>query len=100
MINYVVNKITVSFDGFNDASVEMANAAIQYAEEHKENEHYVISEIKVTKQGDEADFEVIYNDNDQPKFSRIRRITGYLTTTVDRWNSAKQSELKHREVHV
>ena len=32
-------------------------------------------------------------------FERIARITGYLTTTVDRWNDAKQAELKDRLKH-
>ena len=73
---YQVNHIKVTFNGFENSSEDMAKAAVQYAEEQKEKEAYVISEIKVTKNGDEADFDVIYNDNDQPKFGRIRRITG------------------------
>ncbi len=32
-------------------------------------------------------------------FSRIRRITGYLTGTVDRWNDAKKAELRDRVKH-
>ena len=32
--------------------------------------------------------------------SRIRRITGYLTGSVMRWNSAKQAELKDRVKHA
>lgn len=32
------------------------------------------------------------------KFERIRRITGYLTGTLDRWNDAKQAE-EHDRVH-
>lgn len=31
---------------------------------------------------------------------RVRRITGYLTGSVDRWNSAKQAELKDRVKHT
>ena len=30
------------------------------------------------------------------KFERIRRITGYLTGSVDRWNTAKQAEELNR----
>ena len=30
---------------------------------------------------------------------RIRRITGYLVGTTDRWNSAKLAELNDRVVH-
>ena len=33
------------------------------------------------------------------KFDRIRRITGYLVGTVDRWNTAKQAELRDRVQH-
>ena len=33
------------------------------------------------------------------KFQRIRRITGYLVGTVDRWNDAKRAELADRVKH-
>lgn len=32
-------------------------------------------------------------------FERIRRITGYLTTTLDRWNSSKKAEEHDRVKH-
>jgi anaerobic ribonucleoside-triphosphate reductase len=32
-------------------------------------------------------------------FQRIRRITGYLTGTLDRWNDAKRAEEKDRVKH-
>ena len=32
-------------------------------------------------------------------FERIRRITGYLVGTTNRWNSGKLAELKDRVVH-
>lgn len=32
-------------------------------------------------------------------FQRIRRITGYLTGTLDRWNNAKRAEEKDRVKH-
>ncbi len=35
-----------------------------------------------------------------PKFERIRRITGYLTGTLDKWNDAKQAEEKDRVKHI
>ena len=34
------------------------------------------------------------------KFERIRRITGYLVGTTDRFNSAKQAEEKDRVKHT
>jgi hypothetical protein len=33
------------------------------------------------------------------KFDRIRRITGYLVGTTERWNNAKLAELKDRVKH-
>ena len=33
-------------------------------------------------------------------FERIRRITGYLVGTTDRWNNAKRNEEKDRVKHV
>lgn len=33
-------------------------------------------------------------------FQRIRRITGYLVGTIDRFNDAKREELKHRYKHM
>ena len=34
------------------------------------------------------------------KFERIRRITGYLVGTMDRWNDAKKEELHDRVKHA
>ena len=33
-------------------------------------------------------------------FERIRRITGYLVGTTDRWNDAKKAELRDRVKHT
>ena len=33
------------------------------------------------------------------RFERIRRITGYLVGTTDRWNNAKQAEEHERVKH-
>ena len=35
-----------------------------------------------------------------PKFERIRRITGYLVGTMDRWNDAKKAEERDRVKHL
>lgn len=34
------------------------------------------------------------------KFERIRRITGYLVGTLDRWNNAKRAEERDRVKHM
>ena len=38
--------------------------------------------------------------SEKVEVDRIRRITGYLTGSVSRWNSAKQSELRDRVKHA
>ena len=50
--------------------------------------------VTVTVDGDylEVDYHIM-------PFERIRRITGYLVGTVDRWNNAKRAELKDRVKH-
>ncbi len=40
------------------------------------------------------------NIGDGVKFERIRRITGYLVGTTDRFNNAKQSEEHDRVKHT
>jgi ribonucleoside-triphosphate reductase len=39
------------------------------------------------------------SEDDGVKFERIRRVTGYLSGTVDRFNNAKQQEVKERIRH-
>ena len=34
------------------------------------------------------------------RFERIRRITGYLVGSVDRFNDAKAAEVRDREMHI
>lgn len=34
------------------------------------------------------------------KFERIRRITGYLSGTLDTWNNAKRAEERDRKKHI
>lgn len=34
------------------------------------------------------------------EFERIRRITGYLVGTIDRWNNAKRAEERDRVKHT
>lgn len=54
------------------------------------------------KAGDEAMKEYFTEHEmwfDEGKFERLRRITGYLVGTLDRWNDAKKAEEKARVKH-
>ena len=64
--------------------------------------HYsVLVEKALQLLTDEEAREAYWNDHwiDNPKFERLRRITGYLVGSLERWNSAKQSEEKARVKH-
>lgn len=52
--------------------------------------------------GDEASARQYYDDHKQyfgEKFERLRRITGYLVGTLDRWNDGKRAEESERVKH-
>lgn len=48
----------------------------------------------------DGDFVDVTYDYDSVPFERIRRITGYLVGTVDRFNDAKKSEVEERVKHT
>ena len=59
----------------------------------------MVSELKsVTAISGDENFTVHYELR-EVKFERIRRITGYLVGTTDRWNNAKRAEEKERVKH-
>jgi hypothetical protein len=43
--------------------------------------------------------ELYRNIGEGVPFERLRRITGYLVGTIDRWNNGKLAELKDRVKH-
>lgn len=56
----------------------------------------------ILKFGDEAKAEEYYNKYAKyfgEKFERLRRITGYLVGTLDRWNDGKRAEESQRVKH-
>ena len=79
MKEFTINHIIVVFKDFSEEDTitdVMAKAAVNYAEEHKDINIAVINKIIVTKTENGTTFDVEYNDEDQPKIGRIRRITG------------------------
>ena len=55
-----------------------------------------IEELELNVDGDYVD--IYYHMEAQP-FQRIRRITGYLVGTLDRFNDAKKAEESNRVKH-
>lgn len=54
-------------------------------------------DLNILLDGDYVDLYLTNAEN--VPFQRVRRVTGYLTGDVRRWNDAKQAELKDRVKH-
>lgn len=68
-----------------------------YVEQIKEkNPDKCFKTIELTVDGDYVNVNYTY---DTTSFERIRRITGYLVGTLDRFNNAKRSEVEDRVKH-
>lgn len=70
------------------------DAYVQYAIEA--NPGKLVTELDINLDGDYAD--LTYHFGEIP-FDRIRRITGYLVGTLDRFNNAKKAEVQDRVKH-
>lgn len=62
----------------------------------EKNPDKYIKTIELTVDGEFVDVKYTY---DSVPFERIRRITGYLVGTVDRFNNAKRAEVEDRVKH-
>ncbi len=91
----VVNGIDVKLAGLTDISEKEIASYIDLVQK-KTNEKISSLELKDAGNG-KIDIHYVLQPQ---KFERIRRITGYLVGTIDRWNNAKQSEEHDRVKHA
>ena len=90
-----VNGIEVSVKGVDNVSEQEITNYIDYIHEQTSEELERL-EISAAQNGSVAlDYTLR-----PPKFERIRRITGYLVGTIDRWNNAKRAEEHDRVKHA
>ena len=77
----------------------LAKAEIEaYVEQLKaQNPDKFIKTVEFTVDGEYVDAKYTF---DSVPFERIRRITGYLVGTVDRFNDAKRAEVQDRVKHT
>lgn len=89
-----VNGIDVTVKGLPDVSSQEIENYINYVETKTQEK---ISRLHLSAaKDDQVNIDYVL----QPKkFERIRRITGYLVGTIDRWNNAKQAEERDRVKH-
>ena len=64
------------------------------------NSKYAIGTVQALDIHVDGDYVDLHYQLAPRPFSRIRRITGYLVGTMDRWNNAKQAEEKDRVKHI
>lgn len=57
-----------------------------------------LSQMSIMDTGD--DMVTVKYSAHNTRFERIRRITGYLVGTIDRWNNAKRAEEQDRVKHI
>lgn len=57
-----------------------------------------LKEVTVQPDPNDNDYAMVKYKFTQP-FERVRRITGYLVGTLDRWGNAKRSEERERVKH-
>ena len=97
-------KSEVVINVFKDESLELSDHEAGQVEEFLKNlsNKYkgqdVIVNVTVTEENGELhlDWKMLARQ----KFERIRRITGYLVGTIDRWNNAKRAEERDRLQHA
>ena len=89
-----VGNIPVSFKWIDDATDQEAANYVKYVKDRVDGE---IKSIEVIGLGD-GKIDLQYEIKTTP-FERIRRITGYLTGSLDSWNDAKRDEERDRVKH-
>ena len=93
MKNAVIDDIKVSVTGGELSEKELKT----YADRAKEKFFgKTVMAMDITVDGDYVDIDYTIEPT---KFERIRRITGYLVGTTDRFNDAKRAEEQDRVKH-
>ena len=91
---FMIDGVKVEVFGVANFDREEAQRYIDYTRDHT-NEP--LRKLTITAEPDgklQVDYELR-----GPKFERIRRITGYLTGTLDSWNNSKRAEERDRVKH-
>ena len=84
-------EINITGGKLEDAEIQ---AYVDRGRENKPNLKLLALDIVVD--GEYVDLQCTYDDR---PFERIRRITGYLVGTLDRFNNAKRAEVLDRVTH-
>lgn len=87
----IIKGVKVVYDGEPEE-----NELLAYVDRGLELHGQGLNKIKVAFDGDYVKLD--YYISNKP-FQRLRRITGYLVGTLDRWNNGKRAEERDRVKH-
>ncbi len=91
----VVNGTDVTVKGIDNISEQEILAYMDLI--HQDNQHDELESLEISAEsGDNVALDYTLRP---PQFQRIRRITGYLVGTLDRFNNAKRAEEHDRVKH-
>lgn len=90
--------IVVEFLDYEEHTNEEAYAYVQHISKSSTYKDRLpeIERLYISFEDEDAILEVVMKSR---PFERLRRITGYLVGSTDRWNDGKTAELKDRVVH-
>lgn len=104
--NFDIKRFVKSLSQYAKVSEKEAEAALEDFEQYETMHVSCLVEVGmrlIADKKDEKAAEEYFNEHseyfDEGKFERLRRITGYLVGTLDRWNDAKKAEEKARVKH-
>jgi hypothetical protein len=99
----MMNVTFLSYSGDDDMKITVIGGSVPEQEQRayadyvkSRNPDKIIEELEIHLDGDFVDLKYKY---DSVPFERIRRITGYLVGTLDRFNNAKREEVQDRVKH-
>ena len=84
-----------NYDALNNDEKNAVQARLDWINDRFANAESVIVTVDIGDNAIKIDHDVHW-----PKFERIRRITGYLVGSIDKWNNAKRVEESERVKHV
>ena len=90
-----IDGVHVTLIGLDNVTADEPKHYVEYVKQRVKER---LRRIEVTACSD-GSVDVSY-ELQGPKFERIRRITGYLTGTLDRWNDSKRAEERDRVKHT
>ena len=96
MTTHIIEGKRIIFTDHNPHDTAEAVAYLSRAFDLRPEDWARVEAITVTFEGDDAILDYTY---EAVPFERIRRITGYLVGTTDRWNNAKRAEERDRVKH-